>query len=76
MTYRKSIMPDDKISEVNLGRLIQAVETLTIEVSALNSRVRELETQLAKGKGVLSGVVLVSGAKIKYGFNIYNSYSS
>ena len=55
-------MPDDKISEVNLGRLIQAVETLTIEVSALNSRVRELETQLAKGKGVLSGVVLVSGA--------------
>jgi hypothetical protein len=58
MTYRKN----DKISEVNLGRLIQAVETLTIEVSALNSRVRELETQLAKGKGVLSGVVLVSGA--------------
>jgi hypothetical protein len=55
-------MLDDKISEVNLGRLIQAVETLTIEVSALNSRVRELETQLAKGKGVLSGVVLVSGA--------------
>jgi hypothetical protein len=55
-------MPDDKISEVDLGRLIQAVETLTIEVSALNSRVRELETQLAKGKGVLSGVVLVSGA--------------
>jgi hypothetical protein len=55
-------MPDDKINEVNLGRLIQAVETLTIEVSALNSRVRELETQLAKGKGVLSGVVLVSGA--------------
>jgi hypothetical protein len=55
-------MSDDKISEVDLGRLIQAVETLTIEVSALNSRVRELETQLAKGKGVLSGVVLVSGA--------------
>lgn len=55
-------MSDDKISEVNLGRLIQAVETLTIEVSALNSRVRELETQLAKGKGMLSGVVLVSGA--------------
>ena len=55
-------MLDDKINEVNLGRLIQAVETLTIEVSALNSRVRELETQLAKGKGVLSGVVLVSGA--------------
>ncbi len=55
-------MSDDKISEVDLGRLIQAVETLTIEVAALNSRVRELETQLAKGKGVLSGVVLVSGA--------------
>lgn len=55
-------MPDDKISELDLGRLIQAVETLTIEVSALNSRVRELETQLAKGKGLLSGVVLVSGA--------------
>lgn len=55
-------MSDDKISEVDLGRLIQAVETLTTEVSALNSRVRELETQLAKGKGVLSGVVLVSGA--------------
>lgn len=55
-------MSDDKLSELDLGRLIQAVETLTSEVSALNARVRELETQLAKGKGVLSGVVLVSGA--------------
>lgn len=55
-------MSDDKLSELDLGRLIQAVETLTSEVTALNARVRELETQLAKGKGVLSGVVLVSGA--------------
>ena len=55
-------MSDDKLSELDLGRLIQAVETLTSEVTALNTRVRELETQLAKGKGVFSGVVLVSGA--------------
>ena len=55
-------MSDDKLSELDLGRLIQAVETLTGEVTALNARVRELETQLAKGKGVFSGVVLVSGA--------------
>jgi ribulose kinase len=55
-------MSEVKLSDVDLGRLIQAVETLTSEVTALNSRVRELETQLAKGKGLFSGVVLVSGA--------------
>ena len=55
-------MSEDKLSGLDLGRLIQAVETLTSEVAALNARVRELETQLAKGKGVFSGVVLVSGA--------------
>ena len=47
-------MSEVKLSDVDLGRLIQAVETLTSEVTALNSRVRELETQLAKGKGLFS----------------------
>lgn len=54
-------MSEVKLNDVDLGRLIQAVETLTSEVTTLNSRVRELETQLAKGKGVFSGVILVSG---------------
>jgi len=55
-------MSDKSFTEVDAGRLIQAVETLTKEVSILTERVRELETQLARGKGILSGIVLLSGA--------------
>ena len=55
-------MPDKSFTEVDAGRLIQAVETLTKEVCVLTERVRELETQLARGKGILSGIVLLSGA--------------
>lgn len=55
-------MSDKSFTEVDAGRLIQAVETLTKEVCVLTERVRELETQLAKGKGILSGIVLLSGA--------------
>jgi hypothetical protein len=51
----------EQFTQVDAGRLLQAVETLTKEVCILNKRVHELETQLAKGKGVLSGVILVSG---------------
>jgi len=55
-------MSDKSFTEVDAGRLIQAVETLTKEVCILTERVRELETQLARGKGILSGIVLLSGA--------------
>jgi hypothetical protein len=55
-------MPDKSFTEIDAGRLIQAVETLTKEVCVLTERVRELETQLARGKGILSGIVLLSGA--------------
>jgi len=55
-------MSDKSFTEVDAGRLIQAVETLTKEVCVLTERVRELETQLARGKGILSGIVLLSGA--------------
>jgi len=55
-------MSDKSFTEIDAGRLIQAVETLTKEVCVLTERVRELETQLARGKGILSGIVLLSGA--------------
>jgi len=51
----------DSFSELDAGRLLQAVETLTKEVCILNKRVYDLENQLSRGKGVLSGIVLVSG---------------
>ena len=49
-----------KLSELEEGKLLQAVESLTSECKTLNVRVRALELQLARGKGVLSAVVVVS----------------
>jgi|TARA_R100000353_G_scaffold163504_1_gene124012 hypothetical protein len=49
-----------KLSELEEGKLLQAVESLTNECKTLNVRVRALELQLARGKGVLSAVVVVS----------------
>tara|TARA_B100000575_G_scaffold5142_1_gene3801 strand:+ start:641 stop:835 length:195 start_codon:yes stop_codon:yes gene_type:complete len=61
-----------KLSELEEGKLLQAVESLTHECKTLNVRVRALELQLARGKGVLSAVVVVSsglGAIISTIFN-------
>jgi len=48
---------------VEMGKLIQAVETLSKEVDRLSSRLDSLESQLDKGKGLFIGVLLIaSGA--------------
>ena len=39
-----------KLSELEEGKLLQAVESLTNECKTLNVRVRALELQLARGK--------------------------
>ena len=51
-----------KLTELEEGKLLQAVENLTSECKTLNIRVRSLALQLARGKGVLSAVVVVSSS--------------
>ena len=52
--------PSSDIDIVEIGKLIQAVETLSKEVDTLTCRIRDLESQLNKGKGVLIGIFLVA----------------
>ena len=48
---------------VEMGKLIQAVKTLSKEVDRLSNRLDSLESQLDKGKGLFVGVLLIaSGA--------------
>jgi hypothetical protein len=50
-------------SEVEMGKLIQAVETLSKDMERLSNRLDSLESQLDKGKGLFIGILLVaSGA--------------
>ena len=50
-------------NEVVMGKLIQAVKTLSKDVERLSNRLDSLESQLDKGKGLFVGILLVaSGA--------------
>tara|TARA_R100000306_G_C4274482_1_gene91830 strand:+ start:310 stop:513 length:204 start_codon:yes stop_codon:yes gene_type:complete len=50
-------------NEVEMGKLIQAVKTLSKDVERLSNRLDSLESQLDKGKGLFVGILLVaSGA--------------
>ena len=50
-------------SEIEMGKLIQAVEILSKDVERLSNRLDSLESQLDKGKGLFVGSLLVaSGA--------------
>ena len=50
-------------SEIEMGKLIQAVEILSKDVERLSNRLDSLESQLDKGKGLFVGILLVaSGA--------------
>lgn len=44
-----------------LGRLSQAVETLSANVVTLTSQVREIENRISLSKGVGLGILLLSG---------------
>tara|TARA_E500000318_G_scaffold83282_1_gene78879 strand:- start:232 stop:429 length:198 start_codon:yes stop_codon:yes gene_type:complete len=51
-----------KLTERETGQLLEAIETLQSECTTLSTRVRALELQLAKGKGIMSAVVVVSSS--------------
>jgi len=56
MTSRTVLM-----NELEVGKLISAVENLTKTVDALSTKVDELESQLDRGKGVIIGIFLIAG---------------
>tara|TARA_R100000306_G_C4269524_1_gene89418 strand:- start:223 stop:432 length:210 start_codon:yes stop_codon:yes gene_type:complete len=49
-----------QLTDVELGKMIQAVDQLSTEVDRLTVRIDQLESQLDKGKGVLLGVFVVA----------------
>ena len=51
-------MPD--LTDVEIGKMIQAVDQLSKEVDRLTIRLDQLESQLDKGKGVLLGVFVIA----------------
>ena len=51
-------MPD--LTDVEIGKMIQAVDQLSKEVDRLTVRLDQLESQLDKGKGVLLGVFVIA----------------
>ena len=51
-------MPD--LTDVEIGKMLQAVDQLSKEVDMLTIRLDQLERQLDKGKGVLLGVFIVA----------------
>jgi hypothetical protein len=51
-----------KLTERETGQLLEAIENLQNECTTLSTRVRALELQLAKGKGIMSAVVVVSSS--------------
>ena len=51
------------VDGVEIGKLIQAAQTLSKDVDRLSKRLDSLESQLDKGKGLFIGVLFIaSGA--------------
>jgi chaperonin cofactor prefoldin len=48
------------LSELEQGKLIEAVESLEIQVTRLNTRIDSLEGQFKSGKGIIIGVFLTA----------------
>lgn len=51
-----------EIDPVQFGRLLNAVETLTAQVSDLEVKVDTLNTQITGGKGVIMGLLVAAGS--------------
>ena len=49
------------MNDLEVGKLISAVEQLTKTVDSLSEKVDTLESQLDRGKGVFLGIFLVAG---------------
>ena len=50
------------MNDIEAGKLIAAVEQLTKEVKELKEDLESIKGQLTKGKGIIIGMVLLSGA--------------
>ena len=48
------------LSELEQGKLIEAVESLEKQVSRLNTRLDSLEGQMRSGKGIVIGIFLTA----------------
>jgi len=50
-----------EIDPIEYGKLIQAVETLTKEVTELRGQIDGLKSSMSKGRGMLFGLLLAAG---------------
>jgi hypothetical protein len=50
-----------EIDPIQFGKLLNAVETLTRQVSELDSKVDALNAQITGGKGMVMGLLLTAG---------------
>jgi len=51
----------DGLTALEQGKLLEAVNRLTDEVEDLNKRLLSMEKQLARGRGMLFGVIFATG---------------
>ena len=51
----------DGLTALEQGKLLEAVNRLTDEVEDLNKRLLSMEKQLARGRGMLLGVIFATG---------------
>jgi hypothetical protein len=52
---------EEKLNPVQFGRLIQSVETLSMEIRTLKTDIESLKDTRSKGWGILTGVTLAAG---------------
>jgi hypothetical protein len=50
-----------EINPIEFGKLLNAVETLTRQVSELDNKVEVLNSQITGGKGMIMGLLLTAG---------------
>ena len=51
----------NEVDPVEFGKLLQAVDTLTVNVTSLTTQVAELRNTLSGGKGVMMGFMIAAG---------------
>lgn len=55
-------MSDNANNDLELGKLIKGVETLTAEVNKLRTNFEELQQKVHTGKGIFYGALMVAGS--------------
>jgi hypothetical protein len=50
-----------EINPIEFGKLLNAVETLTQQVSELDNKVEALNSQITGGKGIVMGLLFAAG---------------